>query len=34
MVKSLPEFEYFIVFLKNRNLFLKLKDQKLQTMQL
>ena len=35
MVKCLPEFEYFTVSLKNRKkLFLKLEDQKLQTMQL
>ena len=34
MVKFLPEFEYFTVFLKNRNFSQKLRDQKLQTMQL
>ena len=35
MVKCLPEFEYFTVFLKNKKkIFLKLEDQKLQTMQL
>ena len=34
MVKCLPEFEYFAVFLKIETLFLKLEDQTLQTMQL
>ena len=35
MVKCLPEFEYFYCILKKiENLFLKLEDQKLQTMQL
>ena len=35
MVKCLPEFKYFTVFLKKiETLFLKLEDQKLQTMQL
>ena len=32
LINCLPEFEYFTVFLKNRNLFQKLPDQKLQTM--
>ena len=35
MVKCLPEFEYFYCVLKKiKTLFLKLEDQKLQTMQL
>ena len=34
MVKCLPEFEYFTVFLKIETLFPKLEYQKLQTMQL
>ena len=34
MVKCLPEFEYFSVFLKIETFFPKLEDQKLQTMQL
>ena len=34
MVKCLPELSIFSVFLKNKKIFLKLEDQKLQTMQL
>ena len=34
LVKCIPEFYVFAVFLKNRNIISKLKDQKLQTMQL
>ena len=34
MVKCLPEFEYFNVFLKNKNIISKIRNQKLQTVQL
>ena len=34
MVKFLPEFEFFTAFLKKKHYFVKLEDQKLQTMQL